>query len=523
MPRAFGGFDWVVVAAYALGFLGIAVYFARRQHTTEEYFLAGRNKRPFLPGISTFAAVFTILSYIAIPGELVGHGPVIVCIGVAALPITYLAVGYLLMPAIMRLPITSAYELLDARLGRRVRLLGSGTFVCIRLIWMAIMLYIASTLLVRVTGWDARMVPYLALGIGVATTIYTFIGGIDAVMLTAGVQFFILLLGAILTIVSISWRMGGVLAWWPHHWQSYWAPEPLFSVSPLVRVTVFGSIITNLIFSVCVSGSDQVLVQRYLTTRDARTARRSFLVNNSAIAAITTTLGLVGAALLGFYTQHPEAAPGLDLAKNGDAFFPHYISHYLPVGISGLVVAGMLGAAMLAVASAINSITAVISKDFIDTFRAGAARTEAARMRTARLLALAIGAVIVILALAVSHVQGNLVEVQIKTIHLLICPLFSLFFLAMFIPFATPFGATFGAAYGVAASVVVAYWDVFTGLPRLSFQWITPCSLTASLAGGILFSLLPTRGRSRPVTAIYAVACAAPLAASLIWVARYRG
>src|SRR5580704_427646 len=118
LSRPFGGADWLVVAAYAAAVLGIGFYFARRQRTTEEYFLAGRNKRPFLAGLASFAAIFTLLSYIANPGELIQHGPVLICVSIAALPIHYLLVGWLMIPVIMRLPITSAYELLEARLGR---------------------------------------------------------------------------------------------------------------------------------------------------------------------------------------------------------------------------------------------------------------------------------------------------------------------------------------------------------------------------------------------------------------------
>ena len=266
------------------------------------------------------------------------------------------------------------------------------------------------------------------------------------------------------------------------------------------------------------AGSDQVQVQRYLTTRNAATARRSYLLNNIAIGCTTFILGLVGLALLGFYGRNPAAIPPhLSLAKNGDAFFPYYIGHYLPPGLSGLVVAGLVGTAVLAVGSAINSIATVISKDFIDTFRNGPDRSEAAKVRTARFLAIGIGAVIVCLSVAVSAVPGNLIEVQVKTIHLFICPMFGLFFLAMFVPFATPFGAIFGAAYSLSAGVIVAYWDVLTGQPRLSFQWITLTSLSVSLAAGTLFSLLPTRGRSRGVLVAFSIVALLPLSGTVLW------
>jgi hypothetical protein len=185
-----------------------------------------------------------------------------------------------------------------------------------------------------------------------------------------------------------------------------------------------------------------------------------------------------------------------------------------------LVVAGLMGTAFIAVGSAINSIATVISKDFIDTLRSGPQRSEAVKVRTARLLAIGIGAVIVVLSMVVALVPGNLIEVQVKTIHLFICPMFGLFFLAMFVPFATPFGAIAGAVYSLAMAVGVAYWDVLTGEPRLSFQWMTASALVVSLTTGTLFSLLPTRGRSRAALTGYAGLVALPLAGAIVWVCR---
>src|SRR5579859_5029724 len=117
----FHALDWIVLAAYALALLWIGFHFARRQRTTEEYFTANRRVRPIFAGISLFASMLSTISYIAIPGEMVQNGPVIACLYICALPVTYLVAGWLFIPVFMRLPITSAYELLEARVGRNVR------------------------------------------------------------------------------------------------------------------------------------------------------------------------------------------------------------------------------------------------------------------------------------------------------------------------------------------------------------------------------------------------------------------
>ena len=109
-PRAIGLVDGILIGACLAALLGIGIYYARRQRTTEEYFVSGRNRRSFIPGISLVAAMFSLVAYVGNPGEVVQNGPILACAVLAALPFGYLAVGWLLIPLIMRLPITSAYE-----------------------------------------------------------------------------------------------------------------------------------------------------------------------------------------------------------------------------------------------------------------------------------------------------------------------------------------------------------------------------------------------------------------------------
>jgi len=460
----------------------------------------------------------SIISYIGTPGEYVQYGPTLAVIaGLVALPFAQVIVGRWLIPVIMRLPITSAYELLGG-LGLSVRRTGSLVYIVTRFVWMSLILYTSSRALVNVIGCDPRWGYLMITVIGLVTTTYTLIGGIRTVMITEAVQFFIMLLGATLTIVSISARLGGVSAWWPTHWEAHWPRQPFFSLDPHIRVTLLGAFIYNVIASVCSTGSDQSAVQRFLTTRDARSARHAYLLTNIAIGGVSIVLGLVGAALLAFYRLNPGAIPaGLTLEHNGDAFFPLYISRFLPTGISGLVVASLMALAMSCLSAGINSLIIIITKDFIETSRSHVEHAEAEKVRLSRRLAFAIGVAVILGSVAVGSVRGNIFEVAGKTVNLLGCPLFGLFFLAIFVKSATPFGAIMGAIYSTAAAVIVGYWDVLTGRPTISFLWIAPISFGVSIAAGCLFSLLPTRGRRPAVVAAYAAASLALLAAIAGW------
>ena len=136
---------------------------------------------------------------------------------------------------------------------------------------------------------------------------------------------------------------------------------------------------------------------------------------------------------------------------------------------------------------------------------------EREELRLSHFLAVGIGLAVILGSVVVGAVRGNIFEVAGKTINLLGCPLFGMFFLALFVRHATPFGAIMGAVYSTASAVLVAYWDVITGGPGVSFTWIAPVSLATSLAAGWLFSRLPTRGRPRGAIAAYAAASLAAL------------
>jgi SSS family solute:Na+ symporter len=516
-PHPFGLVDWSVLAAYTGVLLGIGWYYARRQRTAEEYFVGNRSAGPFLAGLSMLASFFSVITYVATAGEYIQYGPTL-AVGVAILSIPFLqvTVGRWLIPAIMRLPITSAYELLEARLGRGVRQLGSMIFIVSRLLWMALILYTGSAILINVLGCDPRWANTLALAIAAVTTTYTLMGGFRAVMVTEVVQFFVLLAGALLTIGSISLRLGGVAPWWPTHWEAHWPAQPLVSFNPHLRTSLALAVLSQTLVAFCAAGSNQSSVQRFLATRDAAAARRAYLLKIVSLAFICVVMGLTGAALLGFYRLHPEARPpAASFAANGDVFFPHYISHFLPIGVAGLVIAGILSAAMSGLSSGINSVITVLAEDFIELGRPG--RSEATKLGTARWLAVGVGALVVVAAIGIGGVQGDLIEVAGKTVNLLTCPLFSLFFLAIFVRFSTPFGAIFGTLYGTVAAVEIAYWDLFTGQPKISFLWVGPVAFAVSLGVGCGFSLLPTRGRSAAVLIAWSAAALGLLAALAGW------
>lgn len=488
--------DWGIIVGYGLMLFCVGWYYSRRTADTEDYLLGGRKMASSAVGLSLFATLMSTLSYLATPGEMINKGPVILWC-VFSTMIAYFIVGYVMIPHFMKLPLTSAYEILEKPLGLKIRLMASGMFVIARLMWMALILYVtADKLIIVMLKWPEWTVPYISLAMGLVTIIYTSMGGLKAVVWTGVLKSFILLGGAVLVIAMITVRMGGVSAWWPMEWSPSWDSQPLFSLDPTCRATVIGSVVFMLIWWVCTAGSDQIAIQRYLATRDTRSARKAFRMTCIADITVTVCLGCLGFALLSFFQSQPQVLEeaGFTIARDADKLLPYYIIHFLPNGVRGLLVAGLLAAAMASLSSGINSSCSVISVDFVDRFRSGA-KTETAHVRQVKWLSVASGLSAVALSLLMDKVSGNVNELCVRITHVFVGPLFCLFFMALFVPFATSFGAGAGALTGCTVAFLIAYWDKITGGPVLSFQWIGLLAVTADLGVALPLSWL-TAGKS---------------------------
>lgn len=487
------GLDWGVVACYGLGMLAIGWFYARRNRTREDYLLGARRMPPTSIGLSLFATLLSSISYLSWPGEMIKHGPVLFC-NFLAYPVIVYVVGWHLIPFFMKLPVTSAYEILESRLGTTVRLVGAAFFLSLRLLWMAMIIYATTDkVLIPLTGLNPAYGPLVCTVIGVVTVAYTSAGGLRAVVVTDVAQTVILFIGAFLTLGVITVNLGGLGAWWPDRWDPQWAPLRVW-FGPADR-TVAGTFLAAFIWYVCTCGSDQMAIQRYLSTRDVRSARNAFTISMVTDAVVTLFLGAIGLALLAYFRAHPEQLPpGQTIGTGADQLFPRFIVAGLPAGLSGLVVAALLAAAMSSLSAGVNSASSVITTDLLDRFRPRT-RSEAGHIRLNRRVSVLVGALVVALSLYVSLVPGNLLEVAYRVANLLVAPLFCLFFMALFVPWATAFGTLAGAAASVSVAIGIAHFRMF----GLDFLWIMPGSLATGIAVGTLVSLTPVNRPPRAV------------------------
>ncbi len=497
--HSLGALDWIVIGFYAIGMLAVGWYYSRRTVTTEDYLLGGRNMNPLSVGLSLFATLLSTISYLAYPGEMIRYGPMILAM-VVAYPLVALVVGWLMIPYFMRLQVTSAYQILEMRLGLGVRMLGSVFFLSLRLLWMAVIIYATTDkILVPLLGLDSSATPWLCAVLGLITVTYTSMGGLRAVVFTDVVQTVILLGGAVLTVVLITIFLGGVGSWWPAEWPAHWPAPKLYD--PNERITFFGIVLATFTWWVCTSGSDQMAIQRYLATRDVKAARSVLITTLGVNFLVNILLTLVGLSLLAYFRLNPHLIPdGQTILGDADRLFPQFIAVALPVGVSGLVVAGLLAAAMSSLSSGVNSSCSVITVDFIDRFRRSK-ENELDHVRLAKYVSVLVGVAVVVLSAYVGVVQGNLLEVTYKVVNLITAPLFGLFFMAIFVPWAKGWATIVGAICGMAVVITISFWKELTGSTEgISFLWAMPLSFVIQAAVGSLASLLPFGRRSPPMT-----------------------
>lgn len=500
-PSGLTYLDWGIIALYAVITLCIGLYYSRKKDSLDSYFVGDRDMNPRLVGISLFASLLSTVSYLAYPGEMIAKGPVVLY-SLLCYPAVYLVVGYLFIPFFMKQRVTSAYELLEVNLGKGIRLLGALLFILLRLTWMAFLIFLAAKALIVMLAISERWVPVVVTISGMVAVVYTSLGGLRAVVITDFLQSMLLLGGALLVIALISWDFGN-LGWFPTTWQSHWDSQPLFSWDPSIRVTLFGTLMHVSIWMVCTYGGDQLAIQRYMSTRDVATARRSLRTGIYFSIGVVITLCCVGFALMGYFKAHGQNLPaGINITANADKLFPYFIANYMPTGFSGLVVAAMFAAAMSSIDSGINSITAVVTSDLRGHFDEKKRHTNLSSLAT-KCLAFGIGVIVILLSTVFQYIPGNIFAVTQKSMNLLVTPIFALFFFALFVPFARPVGVLCGTLGGIVTAVLIAFSgpifgkDPQTELDPISFQWILPCALAVNLVLGSLVSLVGGRLNKR--------------------------
>lgn len=480
--------DWSVVVVFLLLMLWIGYSSFKQNKTASDYVLGGRSMNSMMIGISLFATLLSTLSYLAYPGEMIKYGPVVFT-GLAAFPVANWIVGKYLIPRFMSMKVTSAYEILEIKLGKGTRNLATIFFLSLRFLWMSTIVYATvDSALIPILGLSQEMVPAVSIVLVLITVVYTTMGGLKAVVMTDVLQTVVMFVGVILAIVVIGWKVGSVDAFFNPSLFAHWEPVD-FSINATKRMTVGNIFIMTLVWQVCTAGSDQMAIQRYLATKDACTASRSYKISLAVSCGIQLLLAIVGLMVMAYFTYFPgQMAEGSTIYQDADTLFPRFILIGLPAGITGLIAAAIMAAAMSSLSSGLNSSSTVIQEDIINRVRKKKS-DPVSDLKMIKTISAVLGIVISCSCFLISYVTGNLLDVVIKVVNLVVAPLFVLFFMALFIPFATNRGSVIAGLTSLLTAVLIAFFEIF----RIKVLWIMPAALITGIVVGVICSYMESK------------------------------
>jgi SSS family solute:Na+ symporter len=444
----FGFWNYSALILYLIAMVAIGWYFARSNSDSDDYFTGGGTIPWWAAGISIFATMLSSLTFMSVPAKAFYTDWTFIWASSGIVLVAPLVIA-IYLPFFRRLKVTSAYEYLEKRFNLAVRLYGSAAFVLFQLGRQAIVLLLPSLALATVSDLDVRLCIIL---MGALCVLYTVMGGIRAVIWTDVCQTVVLLGGGVLALIIVLLNIeGGISGLFTTASSAGKLHSINTTLDPSTAANAFWVIIVgNFFINLIPYTSDQTVVQRYMTTPDEKLAARSIWTN--ALLAIPGTIlfFLIGTALFVFYKTHPEK---LDPTQPEDAIFPAFILENMPLGLAGIVIAGIFAAAQSTVSSSLNSVSAVLTTDFWQRL-SRTERTERQILRMARILTAVVGIFATGAALFLAELNlQNLWDAFNTFIGLAASGLAGLFALGIFSRRANAPGALIGAA----SSLLVLY------------------------------------------------------------------
>jgi SSS family transporter len=472
--------DLMIIAVYLAGITLFGIRFRKSQRTLQDYFLAGRNVPTWANCLSIVAAETSTLTIISVPGlAYAGNlGFLQVALGYC---VGRVVISLVLLPHYFRGELFTAYELIERRFGLRLRSVTAAMFLLTR----------AAAEGVRV--WSVAIVVMIAVGTGevasvaiitLLTVIYTFEGGLAAVIWTDVIQLFVYVSGAIAALVTIlqtipgGWDGVARLAAANGKFQIF-----NFSTDPNTTYTFWAGLIGGSFLTMASHGTDQLIVQRLLAAPNRRSAQTALIGSGLVIFVQFTLFLLIGVALFAFYQT---AEPGRTFAKS-DLVFPTFAVTHLPVGITGLLMAAILAAAMSNLSSALSSMTSTSMMDFY--LRRNPDVPEQQRMRLSRLATVFWAAVLFGLALWARR-GGSVLELGLSIASVAYGAMLGVFLLGVLTRRANASGALAGMAAGLAVEIYL--WTA----TKVGWTWYVAVGTVVTFAVGYTASrLFPSEER----------------------------
>jgi solute:Na+ symporter, SSS family len=434
--------DLAIIALYLAGITLFGLRFRKRHRTLRDYFLAGREIPWWAIALSIVAAETSTLTIISIPGLAYDTNLTFLQVVMGYL-VGRVVISLILLPHYFRGDLYTAYELIERRFGRRLRRLTAGLFLFTRAAAEGVRVYAVSIVVSLAIG--TGQVASIAI-ITLLTLIYTFEGGLAAVIWTDVVQTAIYVGGTLVGLVT-------VLHVVPGGWSAVYAAAASagkfqvfdFRANFWMPYTFWAGLIGGTFFTVASHGTDQLIVQRLLAARSQKQSATA-LISSGVMVLFQFALFLtVGVMLWAFYR-----APSSFFGKP-DQIYPTFIATQMPHGISGLLIAAILAAAMSNLSAALNSLSSSSIMDFYVRVRPQV--EEQTRMRLSRVSTVFWALILFGLEVRALHRAGRVVEVGLQIASVAYGALLGVFLLGILTRRANQTGAMVGMLFGFAANL----------------------------------------------------------------------
>jgi solute:Na+ symporter, SSS family len=471
--------DVVIIVLYLIAITLFGMRFRKSQKTLRDYFLAGRDIPWWAICLSIVAAETSTLTVIGTPGIAYDGN-----FGFLQLVLGYLlgrvVISVVLLPQYFRGEMFTAYQLIDRRFGKLLHRITSGVFLITR----------AAAEGVRV--WAVSIVVAIALGTGdiwsvaivmLLTLIYTFEGGMAAVIWTDVVQMCIYIGGTMAGLITLTHLVPG--GWPAIHGAASEAGKLQvfdFALGFYQKYTFWAGLIGGMFLTTASHGTDQLMVQRLLAARNQRDSRLALLTSGVVVLAQFSLFLLVGAGLWYFYHLFPPARP----FTSSDRVFPAFIVDHVPPGMAGLLIAAILAAAMSNLSAALNSLSSTTMIDFY--LRSRPQTPERARIRLSRLATIVWGAILFALALASRH-GGKVLETGLSIASVAYGGLLGVFLLGVLTKRTQQSAAIIGMLCGLAVNCYI--WKG----THIAFTWYVTLGTITTFVVGYLASVIIDKPR----------------------------
>ncbi len=481
----FSFIDYLIIAIYLIGVTLSGIIIAGKQKTSRDYFLGGKEMSWWSVGFSIVASETSTLTFISIPGLAYKSNMHFLQIAIGYF-IGRLLVSIIFIPAYYKGDLETAYDFIGRRFGISLRKFASSIFIITRVLASGVRLFATAIPLHFVTGFD-----YVTciLMIGIFTLIYTYIGGLKAVVAMDVVQLFIYLSGAIISMVIILNHFPNGLNDVIHFATLNINKFEIFSFNFgnsfydffLSPYTLFGGLLGGTFLTMASHGTDQLLVQRLLGCKTKFESQKALMLDALLIVIQFAFFLFLGLCLFAFYDGVEFQKLGL---TSSDEIFPKFIVENLPIGIKGIVIAGVLASAMGTLSSAISSLA---SSTYLDLFKTENRSNE---IFWSKIFTLIWGIILIFGATLFTDTKNPVVEIGLKIASITYGGLLGTFFLGLFFKNTNQIDAFIGFIFGLLSMGCVL---LFT---KIDFTWHTLIGTCVTIIVGNISSLIKIKTKN---------------------------